>query len=62
MIGDNRLDPRALLWQRITAVELLGEGIHSSPAFGDGCIYIRGEKHLYCIGDAQQTGPPSGKR
>ena len=40
----------------------LGEGVHATPAFGDGCIYIRGEKHLYCIGDAQQTVPPSGKQ
>ena len=28
----------------------LGEGVHASPAFQDGRIYIRGKKHLYCIG------------
>ncbi len=28
----------------------LGEEVSASPAFLDGRIYIRGEKHLYCIG------------
>ena len=28
----------------------LGEKCTSSPAFMDGRIYIRGERHLYCIG------------
>lgn len=28
----------------------LGEAIHASPAFAGGKIYLRGEKHLYCIG------------
>jgi len=28
----------------------LGEPSTCSPAFGDGRIYIRGEKHLFCIG------------
>jgi len=28
----------------------LGEGCVTSPAFGDGRIYIRGKKHLFCIG------------
>lgn len=28
----------------------LGEGCVTSPAFQDGRIYIRGEKHLFCIG------------
>jgi len=32
----------------------LGENCFASPAFGDGRIYIRGEKHLYCIGTKQQ--------
>jgi outer membrane protein assembly factor BamB len=29
----------------------LGEGCVTSPAFQDGRIYIRGEKHLFCIGE-----------
>jgi hypothetical protein len=28
----------------------LGEECVTSPAFQDGRIYIRGEKHLFCIG------------
>ena len=28
----------------------LGEGSVCTPAFGDGRIYIRGNKHLFCIG------------
>jgi len=29
----------------------LGEGSVCTPAFSDGRIYIRGEKHLFCIGE-----------
>ena len=29
----------------------LGEACHATPAFADGRIYIRGVKHLYCIGE-----------
>jgi outer membrane protein assembly factor BamB len=28
----------------------LGERVYSTPAFANGRIYIRGNKHLYCIG------------
>ena len=28
----------------------LGEPCVASPAFQDGRIYLRGEKHLFCIG------------
>jgi outer membrane protein assembly factor BamB len=28
----------------------LGEAVEASPAFGDGFIYVRGAKNLYCIG------------
>jgi len=28
----------------------LGEGIIASPAVADGRLYIRGAKHLFCIG------------
>jgi outer membrane protein assembly factor BamB len=30
---------------------ILGEEVHSTPAFADGRIYIRGERNLYCIGN-----------
>ncbi|NQT39951.1 MAG: PQQ-binding-like beta-propeller repeat protein [Planctomycetes bacterium] len=29
----------------------LGEGCVTCPAFADGRLYIRGEKHLFCIGE-----------
>jgi len=29
----------------------LGEKSHSSPAFLDGRLYLRGKKHLFCIGE-----------
>ena len=28
----------------------LGEKVYASPAFADGRIYIRGSKHLFCVG------------
>lgn len=28
----------------------LGEKVYSTPAFSDGCLYVRGVKHLYCLG------------
>ncbi len=33
----------------------LGEGSVCTPAFGDGRIYIRGNKNLYCIGIRNTT-------
>ena len=30
----------------------LGERCETSPAFQDGRIYIRGKKHLFCIGQS----------
>jgi outer membrane protein assembly factor BamB len=32
----------------------LGENVYGSPAYGDGCIYVRGETHLFCIGDDRE--------
>jgi outer membrane protein assembly factor BamB len=29
----------------------MGEPIHATPAFVNGRIYVRGEKHLFCIGE-----------
>ena len=35
----------------VEAVNPLGEGCLSSPAIAQGRIYIRGEKHLFCLGE-----------
>lgn len=34
----------------LVAKNPLGEEVHTTPAFADGRIYIRGEQNLYCIG------------
>ena len=34
----------------VLAKNALGEKIYASPAFSDGDIFHRGEKHLWCIG------------
>lgn len=28
----------------------LGEGVLASPALADGCLFVRGQSHLFCIG------------
>jgi outer membrane protein assembly factor BamB len=35
----------------LLAAPKLGEKVNTSPAFVDGRIYVRGLKHLYCIGE-----------
>lgn len=35
----------------LLADNAMGEMIVASPAFANGRIYLRGEKHLYCVGD-----------
>jgi outer membrane protein assembly factor BamB len=35
--------------EKIAAISM-GEKVMSTPAFSDGCIYIRGTENLYCIG------------
>lgn len=35
----------------VIAENRLGESCHASPAISDGKIYIRGDKHLFCIGN-----------
>jgi outer membrane protein assembly factor BamB len=35
----------------LLAQNALGEEVYTTPAFADGRIYIRGENHLYCIGN-----------
>ena len=34
----------------VRAENPLGEYCYASPAIADGKLYIRGEKHLFCIG------------
>jgi outer membrane protein assembly factor BamB len=34
----------------VVAENPLGEFVYASPAVSNGKIYVRGEKHLYCIG------------
>jgi len=38
---------------KVVAEGRLDEGCVASPAFQDGRIYVRGEKHLFCIGEKQ---------
>ena len=33
----------------VLAKNPLGEGVYASPAFSDGDVFIRGDKHLWCI-------------
>jgi len=35
----------------VLAKNALGEKVYASPAFSDGDIFHRGEKHLWCIGN-----------
>jgi len=46
---------------RRLAENRLGEPCVTSPAFGDGRIYIRGQKHLFCLGenDTKENPPKS---
>jgi hypothetical protein len=43
------LRPTREACERVAELEL-GEAVKASPAFQPGRIYVRGEKHLYCIG------------
>ena len=36
-------------YKELARIDML-EGVHTCPAFLDGRMYIRGEKHLFCIG------------
>jgi outer membrane protein assembly factor BamB len=38
---------------RLLARSELGEGVRATPAVADGRLYVRGERHLYCIGKQQ---------
>ncbi len=39
----------------VVAENTLDEYTYASPAVNDGKLYLRGEKHLYCIGSAAET-------
>jgi len=47
--GVMRIFTTAGAYKEVAKAEL-GEKSHSSPAFLDGRIYLRGKKHLFCIG------------
>jgi outer membrane protein assembly factor BamB len=38
---------------KLLASSDMGEGVFATPAFADGCMYVRGSKHLFAIGKAQ---------
>jgi hypothetical protein len=38
-----------ILWK--TAVNTVGESVYASPAIANGRIYIRGDRHLFAIGE-----------
>lgn len=40
----------------VVAENRLGELVYASPALSDGQIFVRGRKHLYCIGKRQRDG------
>jgi outer membrane protein assembly factor BamB len=35
---------------KMVAQNSIGEGMNASPAISNGKIYLRGDKHLFCIG------------
>jgi hypothetical protein len=41
---------------QILARNDIGESIVASPALSQGAIFLRGEKHLFCIGGKQPAG------
>jgi outer membrane protein assembly factor BamB len=40
----------------VVAENRLGEHFYSSPALSEGCVFFRGEKHLYCFRTADAAG------
>jgi outer membrane protein assembly factor BamB len=47
---------------RLLARNELGEGVRATPAVADGRLYIRGERHLYCIGKNRPVNAPAKDR
>jgi outer membrane protein assembly factor BamB len=35
----------------------VGELVVASPALSQGCLFLRGDRHLYCIGESGRTKP-----
>ena len=45
----------------LVAENTLGENIYASPAFSRGELFIRGQRHLFCIADDEVTPSPSSR-
>jgi hypothetical protein len=43
------------------AASPVGEAVQATPALAGGRIFIRGEKHLFCIGQGKKGEPAGGK-
>ena len=41
----------------VVAENPLGEHCYSSPAISHGCLFIRGQKHLFCFGKCSRRWP-----
>jgi outer membrane protein assembly factor BamB len=40
----------------LVAESELGEKVFASPAFSEGQIFVRGERHLICLGERKAVG------
>jgi outer membrane protein assembly factor BamB len=40
----------------------VGESVVASPALSQGCLFLRGDRHLYCIGEPAHPGERRGKK
>jgi outer membrane protein assembly factor BamB len=40
----------------------VGESVVASPALSQGCLFVRGDRHLYCIGEPAHPGARRGKK
>ena len=38
----------------VVASNAIGENTYASPALSDGQIFLRSDKHLWCIGDRKR--------
>jgi hypothetical protein len=63
MIGDEGegVVIRASSEYEVLAKPKLGELCQSTPAFHDGRIYVRGEEHLFCIGQGEPRLAGTGR-
>ncbi|MFN0053666.1 MAG: PQQ-binding-like beta-propeller repeat protein [Planctomycetales bacterium] len=46
---------------QVIAENPLGEACYSSPALADGQLFVRGERHLFCIGAASDAEAPQSR-